>query len=78
MPIIASAKKRLRQTKKRQALNLVWKENYKKALSGALKKPTKKAASAAFSLLDRAGKRGLLHKNKIARLKSRLSHALKN
>lgn len=37
------------------------------------KKPTKKNLGSVFSELDRAAKKHVIHKNKAARLKSRLS-----
>jgi small subunit ribosomal protein S20 len=37
------------------------------------KSPTKKSLDKAFSALDKAAKRSIIHKNKAARLKSRLS-----
>ncbi len=77
MPIIKSAKKKLRQDKKRTQRNAVVKKNYKKAIkkarSGITGKAQKGATSALYSTLDKAVKKGLMHKNKAARLKSRIS-----
>lgn len=74
MPIIKSAKKKLRQDKKRQARNLIVKKKYKEALKVAQKKPTKKNLKQAFSIIDKAAKKGIIHKNKAARLKAKLAY----
>jgi ribosomal protein S20 len=77
MPIIKSAKKRVKTTKKATARN----NRVKKTLRGALKAFTKtttaKNHSAAQSALDKAAKKGLLHKNKVARKKRQLSATAK-
>ncbi|MBA2278878.1 30S ribosomal protein S20 [Candidatus Saccharibacteria bacterium] len=77
MPIIKSAKKRVKQTRKATARNA----RTKKTLRSALKLFSKKASSAthskAQSTLDKAAKKGLLHKNKVARKKRQLAAAAK-
>jgi len=79
MPQTKSAKKALRRDRKREAVNKKTAGQYKKALKQARRKPDKETLRQASSLLDRAAKNGLLHKNKAARLKSRLSRlATKN
>ncbi|MBU2595284.1 30S ribosomal protein S20 [Patescibacteria group bacterium] len=75
MPIIKSAKKRVRTAKRNYAQNLKYKKAYKKAMADYYKKPSKKKLSQAFSKIDKAAKINLIHKNKAARLKSALSHA---
>jgi ribosomal protein S20 len=47
------------------------------AVKAARKAPSKKTITAAFSTLDKAAKKNTIHKNKAARLKSRLSKLLK-
>lgn len=73
MPIIRSAIKKVRKDKVRTARNkkreLALKSLVKKAKSS--KKP--EDLQAAFSALDKAAKVHLIHPNKSARLKSRLS-----
>lgn len=71
MPIIQSAKKRVRTTKKASALNNKTKRNFKAALKLFAKKPTVKSLSDVQSNLDTAAKKGVIHKNKAARLKKR-------
>lgn len=73
MPVIRSAIKKLRKDRKRTKINLKRKENLKKLIKIAQKSPTDKNVRAAISALDRAAKVHLLHKNKAARLKSKLS-----
>ncbi|MFH1855131.1 MAG: 30S ribosomal protein S20 [bacterium] len=70
MPIIESAKKALKQSRKRQKINLK-----KKVAIAEVKKKTKTAKDLekAQSVLDKAAKTGYIHKNKAARLKSRLA-----
>ena len=85
MPNTASASKRLRQTKVRQARN--------KAIKTAIKTQVKKVLTLAsegdvekseveFKLaakrLDRAGAKGIIHKNAAGRQKSRLQRAIKS
>lgn len=48
----------------------------KDAVKKAVAKPSAAAVSAASSLLDKAAKRHIIHKNKAARIKSRLAHML--
>ncbi len=80
MPIIKSAKKRVRQAKKAAVRN----SKTRRALREALKslqasletKDSKKLTEAqknAQSALDTAVKRGLIHKNKAARQKKQLA-----
>ena len=78
MPVIKSAKKKLRQDKKRTADNTTYKRTYKKAVSVA-KKATKAASSVlkkAYSAIDKATKKKIIHKNKAARLKSQVAKKL--
>ena len=74
-----SALKRIRQTRKRTARN----RTSKGVLRGALRhmretltegnlEPSRQQIPAAFSRVDKAIQKGVLHKNTAARLKSRL------
>ena len=49
----------------------------KQAVKVAAKNPTAKNLSAAYRMVDRAAKKGVVHKNRAARLKSRLAKQLK-
>ena len=73
MPIIASARKKMRQDKKRRITNLKTLAELKKALKKAQKKPSAENIKLAISIIDRAAKKKVIHGNKAARLKSRLS-----
>lgn len=73
MPIIRSAKKRMRQEKKRAAINKTKKLNLKTLIKKTRANKNAENLTAVFSALDKAAKVGLIHKNKSARLKSRLS-----
>lgn len=74
MPNIASAKKRMRKSRAATVRNRA----QRSALRTALKKARAAGASSeeqlsATSLLDRAARKGLIHRNAAARLKSRLA-----
>jgi ribosomal protein S20 len=69
MPIIKSAKKRVRVARKATVRNSKTKRSLKSALKLFAKSPSSKSHSAAQSNLDKAAKKGVIHKNKAARLK---------
>ncbi|HSX45785.1 MAG TPA: 30S ribosomal protein S20 [Candidatus Saccharimonadia bacterium] len=69
MPIIQSAKKRVRVARKASVRNSKTKRNLKASLKLFAKSPSAKTQSAAQSNLDIAVKKGVIHKNKAARLK---------
>jgi small subunit ribosomal protein S20 len=73
MPILKSAIKKLRRDRKLAAANKIIKERARAAVRAARKKPTKGLLAKASSALDKAAKKGIIHKNKAARLKSRLA-----
>lgn len=73
MPIITSAKKKLRQDKKRQKDNLLIKRAVKATVKSFKQKPTNNLLAEVFSILDTAVKKKIYHPNKVARLKSNLS-----
>ena len=76
MPNIASAKKNLRKSRAANARNSA----QRSTLRTALKKANAPGASAdvklqAVKLLDRAARKGLIHRNAAGRYKSRLAKA---
>lgn len=78
MPIIKSAKKRVRVASKATVRNAKTKKGLRtaiKAFHSAVTGGKKTAAShsKAQSALDKAAKKGLLHKNKVARKKKQLA-----
>ena len=76
MPRIESAKKAMRVSLKRREQNRETKKNFKSALKKAKESREKQDVSKAVSLLDRAAAKNVIHKNKAARLKSRLSKSV--
>ncbi|OGG01364.1 hypothetical protein A2Z33_02335 [Candidatus Gottesmanbacteria bacterium RBG_16_52_11] len=73
MPIIARAVKKLRHDRKTTAHNARLREMLRTAVKTARKSPSKKNLSNAFKNLDKGVKTGIIHRNKSARLKSRLA-----
>ena len=81
MPRIKSAKKRMRQAKTHTTLN----RTHRSQLRTAIKKVRSAAGAAAqaaydeaVQLIDRAGRKRLIHPNAAARQKSRLSKLVKS
>jgi ribosomal protein S20 len=71
MPIIKSAKKRVRISRKATVRNVKTKRDLRAALKLFSKSPSAKAHGSVHSTLDKAAKKGVIHKNKAARLKRR-------
>ena len=71
MPVIKSAIKKLRKDRKREKENDAIKRGLERAIRKAQKSPSK--INAAYSAIDRAVKRNIIHKNKAARIKSSLA-----
>lgn len=69
MPIIKSAKKRVRTAKKAAVRNSKTKRSLRDALKIFSSSPSAASHSSAQSKLDKAAKKGVIHKNKAARLK---------
>lgn len=76
-----SAQKRARQIKKRTERNKKYKAKIRGAVKRVIAQKEKSAAETEFkkavSTLDRAATKNIIHKNKAARLKSKLSRHLK-
>ena len=77
MPLIKSAKKKLKQDKKRSVLNLIYKKNYKDLLKQAKVDKKPGIVKKAISSIDKAVKKGIIHVNKAARLKSQITKKTK-
>jgi small subunit ribosomal protein S20 len=71
MPIIKSAKKRVKVANKAAIRNSKTKRSLRGALKSFTKSPSAKSHSAVQKEVDKAVKKGVIHKNKAARLKSR-------
>lgn len=85
MPIIESAKKRVRTTEKKTAQNRQWKDRLKTAIKDmekAVEAGDKDAAAEQLKetkkVIDKAATRNLIHKNNAARKKSRLEKMYNN
>ena len=81
MPRTASAKKHQRQTKTRTATHRAARSRLRGAIKAARAAATPEEQNAAFKaaerLLDRAGRKGIVHPNTAARTKQRLLKAAK-
>lgn len=77
MPIIKSAKKRVKVARKATVRNSKTKRSLKAALKSFVGKTSATSHAKAQSALDKAGKKGVMHKNKVARKKSQLAKAAK-
>lgn len=77
MPITKQAEKKLRHDKKRAMKTAKQRSDLREVIKQLRKKPTKKGLDGAFKVLDKAAKLNVIHANKAARLKSRLSKLIK-
>jgi small subunit ribosomal protein S20 len=78
MPNIASAKKNMRKSRAAQVRNRAQRSTLRTALKKARSEgSTPEAMATAVTLLDRAARKGLVHKNASARRKSRMAKAAK-
>lgn len=82
MPIIKSAKKRVRVAEKQSIQNSKTKRSLRESIKSfyaslEAKKDTTKAQSEAYGAIDTAVKKGVITKNKAARKKSQLNTASK-
>lgn len=73
MPILKNAKKALRSSQKKAEINGRVKSMLKTMTDKMIKEPTADILNLAFSAIDKAKKRNIIHANKAARLKSRMS-----
>ena len=77
MPKIKSAKKALRQTRTRTARNRTHRSALRTAVKRVHTAPNAAAAAQAYTaaarMLDRAARKGLIHRNNAARQKSQLA-----
>lgn len=82
MPRIKSAKKAMRQARVRLSRNRPQRSALRTALKRVREAATAELAGKAYALavqlLDRAARKGLIHKNNAARYKSRLAKYVKS
>lgn len=77
MPVTKSAKKKLRQDRKREKANDAVRNLFANTLKIARKKPSKETVSKATKIIDKLAKKHIIHKNKASRLKASLSKLIK-
>lgn len=84
MPITDSAKKALRQSKKRRKRNLHYKSRMKKTIKEITElieaekiKKARDLLPEAYKAIDKAAKQNIIHENTAARKKSRLAKKVK-
>ncbi len=76
MPITKQAAKKLRHDRKRTVQTDKIQRSLRKLIKAMRQKPTAKSLTEVFRALDRATKSHVVHKNKAARVKARLSKLL--
>ncbi len=76
MPITTTAKRALRSSKRKQAVNKILMTKLDIAMRMAKKTPSLKNIVSVQSLADKATKKKILHKNKVSRIKSQASSLL--
>ncbi|OGH24134.1 MAG: hypothetical protein A3B47_04675 [Candidatus Levybacteria bacterium RIFCSPLOWO2_01_FULL_39_24] len=72
MPVIRSAKKKLKADRKRESVNKKAQVFINFVIKKAQRKPSPESIRKAFKAIDKGVKKDIFHKNKAARLKSRL------
>jgi small subunit ribosomal protein S20 len=78
MPISLSAKKSLRKSVKNNKENVLFKTKLKLIVKKFLTKPNDDSLKEVYSILDKAVKKGIFHKNKTSRLKANYAEKLKD
>lgn len=76
MPVTKSAAKALRRDQHKTIVNRPIRSKLKTAVDAVKAKPDASLLTNAFSAIDKAAKNRVIHKNKAARLKSKLSRLL--
>ncbi|OIP57136.1 MAG: 30S ribosomal protein S20 [Candidatus Levybacteria bacterium CG_4_10_14_0_2_um_filter_36_16] len=77
MPVIKSAIKKQRKDKKRTVHNSKLRKTLEEKLKKVKKSSTPTSVAATISLIDKAVKKNLIHKNKASRLKAKLTKMAK-
>lgn len=77
MPVIKSARKKLKVDRKRESANKKLSSLVEISIKKAKRKPTPKSVQEAFSIIDKGVKKNIIHKNKASRIKSRLSKLIR-
>ena len=77
MAITKSAKKAFRQSVRRRAQNLARAKAMREAIKKFKKAPGAATLAPLYQAIDKAAKTNIIHRNRAARMKSRLSKLLK-
>ncbi len=77
MPIIKSAKKKLKQDRKKSARNARYTHTYKQIIKKLKKGDKKITVDSAYSIIDKIARKKIIHRHKAARLKSQIARAHK-
>ena len=77
MPVIKSAKKKLKVDRKRESANKKAEAFINFVIKKTQRKPTSENIQKAFKAIDKGVKKNIFHKNKASRIKSRLSKLTK-
>ena len=73
MPILANAKKALRASKRKVQVNQKIRSRVRTSLKKVVVEPNKDNIQQAQSNIDKAVKKNIFHKNKAARIKSKIT-----
>ena len=76
MPVIKSAKKKLRKDILREKRNDLIRNSLKQVLKQIKNKPTAESIKKAIKIADKAAKKNIIHKNKANRLKAMVARLL--
>ncbi|MBQ6437840.1 30S ribosomal protein S20 [bacterium] len=76
MPILKNAKKALRASERKRVINRQVKTRVKTFTDKVLKTRAAADVPAAYSAIDKAAKKNLIHRNKAARLKKKVAQAV--
>lgn len=77
MPVLQSAKKALRRDRRRALVNDRLRSRMRRLMFLAVDDPQPERTAEAYSEIDRAVKKHVIHRNTAARLKSRLVRAVR-
>lgn len=75
MPIIKSAKKKLKQDRKKSKLNARYAHTYKQIIKKVKKGDKKIALKSVYSIIDKVAQKNIIHAHKAKRLKSQIARA---
>ncbi|OGG29154.1 hypothetical protein A2973_01545 [Candidatus Gottesmanbacteria bacterium RIFCSPLOWO2_01_FULL_49_10] len=76
MPVTKQAEKKRRHDRKAHEKNNLVRETMKGLIKSMRRTPSKKSLGSVFRVIDKAAKKNIIHPNKAARLKSRLTKLL--